>query len=51
MGLAKAEMMRQEELEPMYEWIAEQFDYESSEEGTAEWAEAEKAYYQHCIEL
>jgi len=41
MGQAKAEMMRQEELEPFYEWLENNYDEgEVGEEGTETWEKA-----------
>lgn len=51
MGIAKAEWMRQQELEPMYEWIEENYGYDASEEGSEEWDEAVQAYEEYCENL
>jgi len=48
MGRAKEEMMRQQELEPMYEWIEENYGYDSDEEGSDEWDEAVEAFEKYC---
>lgn len=51
MGQAKEEWMRQEELEPMYEWIEDNYGDDAGEEGSEEWNEAVKAYEEHCEEI
>jgi len=51
MGRAKEEMMRQQELEPMYEWIEENYGDDADEEGSEEWDEAVQAYEDHCEAL
>ncbi|RUO70083.1 hypothetical protein [Pseudidiomarina salinarum] len=45
MGRAKEWMMEQEALEPMYEWIEENY---AGEEGSEEWEEAVQAYEEYC---
>ena len=40
MGRAKEEWMRREELEPMYEWIEENYGEDAGEEGSETWNEA-----------
>lgn len=44
MGRAKEEMMRQEELQPMYDWIEENYGCDAGEEGSEEWNEAVLAF-------
>ncbi len=48
MGRAKEEMMRQQELEPMYEWIEENYGDDAGEEGTEAWEEAVQAFKDDC---
>ncbi len=48
MGRAKEEMMRQEELEPMYEWIEDNYGEEAGEEGSETWDAAVQAYESYC---
>ena len=48
MGRAKEEWMRQQELEPMYEWIEENFGDDAGEEGSETWDEAVQAYEDYC---
>ena len=48
MGRAKEEMMRQEALEPMYEWIEENYGDDAGEEGSDSWEEAVQAYEYYC---
>lgn len=48
MGRAKEEMMRHQELEPMYEWIEENYGEDAGEEGSDTWEEAVKAYDLFC---
>ena len=48
MGLAKEKMMRQEELEPMYEWIEENYGDDAGEEGSDAWEEAVQAFEDYC---
>jgi len=48
MGRAKEEMMRQEELQPMYDWIEENFGDDAGEEGSEEWEEAVQAFEEYC---
>ncbi|WP_299978938.1 hypothetical protein [uncultured Pseudoteredinibacter sp.] len=50
MGRAKAWMMEQEALEPMYEWIEENYGDDAGEEGSEEWEEAVQAYESYCEE-
>lgn len=47
MGIAKAEMMRQQELEPFYDWLEDHYGDDAPEEDTAEW---ELAYQEFCEE-
>jgi len=47
-GRAKEEMMRQEELQPMYDWIEENYGDDAGEEGSEEWEEAVQAFDQYC---
>ncbi|WP_421296007.1 hypothetical protein [Aeromonas sp. 604534] len=51
MGSAKDEMMRQEELQPMYEWIDDNFGDDAGEEGSEEWETAVKAFEDYCESL
>lgn len=53
MGWAKEEMMRLQELEPMFEWIEENYGYDADEEGSERWNQAVQAYEAYCenIEL
>lgn len=51
MGRVKAEWMRHQELEPMYEWIDENYGEEVREEGAEAWEEAVQAYEDHCEKL
>lgn len=48
MGIAKAEMMRHEELEPMYDWIEENYGDDAGEEGSDTWEEAVLAFKNYC---
>ncbi|HCG7286880.1 hypothetical protein P3647_15930 [Vibrio parahaemolyticus] len=48
MGRAKAELIRQQELQPMYDWIEENYGCCSEEEGSEEWEEAVSAYEDYC---
>ena len=48
MGRQKDEMMRQEELQPMYEWIEENYGDDAGEEGLEEWREAVLAFEAYC---
>jgi hypothetical protein len=50
-GSAKEEMMRQEELVPMYEWIEENYGDDAGEEDSEAWGEAVEAYENHCEKL
>lgn len=50
MGRAKEEWMRREELEPMYEWIEENYGEDAGEEGSETWNEAVKAFEEYCEE-
>jgi hypothetical protein len=47
-GRAKEEMMLHEELQPMYDWIEENYGDDLSEEDTDEWDEAVKAFDDYC---
>jgi hypothetical protein len=47
-GSAKEEWMRQQELEPMYEWIEDNFGDDAGEEGSEEWEEAVQAFEEYC---
>lgn len=51
MGRAKEDWMRQQELEPMYEWIEENYGDDVGEEGSETWEEAVQAYEDRCQEL
>ncbi|KAA0010760.1 hypothetical protein F0A17_16210 [Billgrantia pellis] len=51
MGRAKEEWMRQQELEPMYEWIEENYGDDVGEEGSETWKQAAQAYEDRCEEL
>ena len=51
MGIAKAEWMRQQELEPMYEWIEDNYGEDAGEEGSETWDEAVQAYEDYCENL
>ncbi|MGQ0333484.1 hypothetical protein [Halomonas elongata] len=51
MGRAKEEWMRQQELEPMYEWIEENYGDDAGEEGSEAWEQAVQAYEDRCEEL
>jgi len=48
-GRAKEEMMRQEELQPMYDWIEENYGDEAGEEGSEEWEQAVQAFESYCV--
>lgn len=48
MGRAKEEMMRQEELQPMYDWIEENYGDDAGEENSEEWQKAVQAYNDYC---
>lgn len=50
MGRVKEEWMRQQELEPMYEWIEENYGDDAGEEGSEKWDEAVQAYEDYCEE-
>lgn len=50
MGRAKEEWMRQEELQPMYDWIEENFGDDAGEEGSKEWEIAVQAFEDYCDE-
>ena len=47
-GREKEEMMFQEELQPMHDWIEENYGYDISEENTDEWNEAVQAFDDYC---
>jgi len=49
-GRVKEEWMRQQELEPMYEWIEENYGDDAGEEGSETWDEAVQAYEDSCDE-
>jgi hypothetical protein len=51
MGRAKDEMMRQEELQPMYDWIEDNFGDDAGEEGSEEWEVAVQEYEDYCENL
>jgi hypothetical protein len=51
MGSAKDEMMRLEELEPMFEWIEENYGDDAGEEGSETWDQAVQAYEAYCEKL
>ncbi|EGR2221646.1 hypothetical protein DZF72_28965 [Vibrio parahaemolyticus] len=44
MGRAKEEMMLRDELQPMYDWIEDNYGDDAGEEGSDEWEEAVTAY-------
>jgi hypothetical protein len=48
MGRAKEELMRQQELEPMYDWIAENYGLDSEEEDSEDWNNAIQEYEDYC---
>ncbi|MCU8260539.1 hypothetical protein M2G94_21420, partial [Vibrio vulnificus] len=48
MGRQKEEMMRQEKLQPMYDWIEENYGDDAGEEGSEEWEEAVLAFEEYC---
>lgn len=48
MGRAKEEWMLREEMQPMYDWIEENFGSDAGEEGSEEWDEAVAAYEEFC---
>ena len=50
MGRVKEEWMRQQELEPMYEWIEENYGDDAGEEGSETWDEAVQAFEDYCEE-
>ncbi len=50
MGRAKEEWMRQQELEPMYEWIEENYGIDAGEEDSETWNDAVQAYEDYCEE-
>ena len=50
MGRAKEEMMRQEELQPMHDWIEDNFGDDVGEEGSEEWDNAVQAFEDYCDE-
>ena len=47
MGRAKEEMMLRDELQPMYDWIEDNYGDDAGEEGSDEWNEAVIAYEQY----
>lgn len=51
MGRAKEDWMRRQELEPMFEWIEENYGDDAGEEGSETWNEAVKAYEAYCEKL
>jgi len=51
MGRAKAWMMEQEDLEPMYEWIEDNYGDDAGEDGSEKWEDAVQAYESHCDRL
>lgn len=51
MGMAKREWMEYQELEPMYDWIEENYGDDAGEEGSEEWNKAVAAYEEHCEEV
>lgn len=48
MGRAKEELIRQQELQPMYDWIEDNFGCDAGEEGSEEWEEAVSAFEEYC---
>lgn len=50
MGRAKEEMMRLEELQPMFEWIEDNIGEDAGEEGSDTWEEAVEAFESYCVE-
>ncbi|MEZ9583969.1 hypothetical protein AB4230_16965 [Vibrio cyclitrophicus] len=48
MGREKEEMMRQEELQSMYDWIEENYGDDAGEEGSEEWGKAVLAFEVYC---
>lgn len=48
MGRTKEQVMGQEELQPMYDWIGENFGDDGVEEGSIEWTQAVKAFEHYC---
>ena len=50
MGIANEEWMRRQELEPMYEWIEENYGDDAGEEGSDTWEEAVQAFEDYCEE-
>ncbi len=50
MGRAKEEWMQRQELEPMYDWIDENYGDDAGEEGSDTWNEAVEAYEDYCEE-
>lgn len=51
MGSAKEEMMRLQELEPMFEWIQDNYGDDAGEEGSETWIQAVQAYEAYCENL
>lgn len=51
MGRVKEEWFRQQELEPMYEWIEENYGDDAGEEGSEAWDEAVQAFEDYCENL
>lgn len=47
MGRAKEEMILRDELQPMYDWIEDNYGDDAGEEGSDEWEEAVQAYDEH----
>lgn len=48
MGIVKKEWMHRQELEPMYEWIEENYGDDAGEEGSDTWNEAVQAFEDYC---
>lgn len=44
LGRAKDEMMKHEQLQPMYDWIEENYGFDVDEEGSEAWEEAAQAF-------
>jgi hypothetical protein len=51
MGRVKEDWMRHQELEPMHEWIEENYGDDAGEEGSETWEEAVQAYDKYCENL
>ncbi len=50
MGGAKDELLRYQEMEPMYDWIEENYGDDAGDEGSESWNKAVQAFHDYCEE-